>query len=90
MGVLSVVSLLLDRNRELGITGRDLLAENEERLYDVPIRMLSDINQQVRKREGVPMDRCVCMLVHDFSARHNYRSLIIMVYRSLVTAVYNT
>lgn len=47
MGVLGTVGLLLDRNAELGGEGEEFAGENEERLIDVPIRMLSDINQQV-------------------------------------------
>lgn len=40
---------LLDRNSELGQVedGEELAAEYEERLFNIPIRMLSDINQQV-------------------------------------------
>lgn len=38
----------MDKNGEqLEGEGDEYMAENEERLFDVPIRMLSDINQQV-------------------------------------------
>jgi len=57
MGVLGTVGLLLDRNAELGGEGEEFAGENEERLIDVPIRMLSDINQQVSGRRD---DVCGC------------------------------
>lgn len=48
MGVLGAIGLLLERNEALASEGDGFAVENEERLIDVPIRMLSDINQQVR------------------------------------------
>ena len=53
MGVLGAIGLLLERNEALAGEGDGFAVENEERLIDVPIRMLSDINQQV----------CVCVCV---------------------------
>ena len=47
MGVLGAVGLLLERNEALASEGDGFAVENEERLIDVPVRMLSDINQQV-------------------------------------------
>ena len=47
VGVLGVVGFLLDSNAVLG-GEEEYTTENEERLFDVPIRMLADINQQVR------------------------------------------
>ena len=47
MGVLGAIGLLLERNEALASEGDGFAVENEERLIDVPIRMLSDINQQV-------------------------------------------
>ena len=41
-----MVGCLLDSNEVLG-GQEEYTTENEERLFDVPIRMLADINQQV-------------------------------------------
>ena len=61
IGILASIGSLLDRNAELsqqlggasdegGVVSEDgLCLDNEERLLDVPIRMLTDINQQVRR-----------------------------------------
>ena len=64
MGVLGAIGLLLERNEALAGEGDGFAVENEERLIDVPIRMLSDINQQVcvwgwegQEREGGGMWR---------------------------------
>ena len=52
MSILDTVSTLLDHHPRLcqEETEENSL-ENEERLCDVPVRMVSDINQQVRWRE---------------------------------------
>ena len=47
IGVLNNVASLLDRNSEFSEDQQDTVTENEERLFDVPIMMLTDINQQV-------------------------------------------
>lgn len=47
IGVLNNLAGLLDRNSEFTTDGEDTVTENEERLFDVPIMMLTDINQQV-------------------------------------------
>lgn len=47
IGVLNNLATLLDRNSEFSEEGEDMITENEERLFDVPIMMLTDINQQV-------------------------------------------
>ena len=47
IGVLNNLASLLDRNSEFSVDGQDTITENEERLFDVPIMMLTDINQQV-------------------------------------------
>ena len=47
IGVLNNVASLLDRNSEFSENRQDTVTENEERLFDVPIMMLTDINQQV-------------------------------------------
>ena len=52
MGVLGAIGLLLERNEALASEGDGFAVENEERLIDVPIRMLSDINQQVCRWGG--------------------------------------
>lgn len=49
--MLNNLASLLDRNSEFNVDGQDTITENEERLFDVPIMMLTDINQQV----------CTCM-----------------------------
>ena len=53
IGVLNNLASLLDRNSEFSVDGQDTITENEERLFDVPIMMLTDINQQVYT--------CTCM-----------------------------
>ena len=45
--MLNNLAALLDRNSEFSGEGEDMVTENEERLFDVPIMMLTDINQQV-------------------------------------------
>ena len=50
IGVLNNLASLLDRNSEFSDEGEDMVTENEERLFDVPIMMLTDINQQVCMR----------------------------------------
>ena len=55
MGILNTVGYLLERNEEIG---EDMAADTEERLFDVPIRMLTDINQQV-PRLAFPPTRCL-------------------------------
>ena len=47
IGVLNNLAGLLDRNSEFSEDGEETVTENEERLFDVPIMMLTDINQQV-------------------------------------------
>ena len=47
IGVLNNLAGLLDRNSEFSEDGDESMTENEERLFDVPIMMLTDINQQV-------------------------------------------
>ena len=58
MSILDTVSTLLVHHPQLcqGETEESSL-ENEERLFDVPVRMVSDINQQVRWREAVELIR---------------------------------
>ena len=55
IGVLNNLAFLLDRNSEFSVDGQDTITENEERLFDVPIMMLTDINQQVH------VYTCICM-----------------------------
>ena len=45
--MLNNLASLLDRNNDFSEEGEDTVTENEERLFDVPIMMLTDINQQV-------------------------------------------
>ena len=53
MSILDTVVVLLDHHSRLAGGDTENSLESEERLLDVPIRMLSDINQQVRGgREG--------------------------------------
>ena len=48
MLVLDTVAILLDQHSRLCLaTDLENGLENKERLFDVPIRMVSDINQQV-------------------------------------------
>ena len=50
--MLNNLAALLDRNSEFSEEGEDTVTENEERLFDVPIMMLTDINQQVSGNPG--------------------------------------
>ena len=54
MSILDTVPALLDHHSRLCHSDSENSLETEERLFDVPIRMVSDINQQV----------CVCVCVH--------------------------
>ena len=49
MLILDTVAVLLEHHSRLRLTSdSENGMENKERLFDVPIRMVSDINQQVR------------------------------------------
>ena len=51
MLILDTVALLLEHHSRLCLSGdSENGMENKERLFDVPIRMVSDINQQVHYR----------------------------------------
>ena len=50
MLILDTVSILLEHHSRLCRADSENGLENEERLFDVPIRMVSDINQQVSMR----------------------------------------
>ena len=45
--VLSTVAVLLDKNAEVTVDGDEYRQENEERLFEIPLRMMTDFNQQV-------------------------------------------
>jgi hypothetical protein len=62
MLILDTVAVLLEHHSRLCLTS-DLEngMENKERLFDVPIRMVSDINQQVRRIS----QNCVISLLED-------------------------
>eukprot|EP00731_Ephydatia_muelleri_P027013 Em0018g1113a len=47
--VLSTVAALLDKNMEVATEGDGDCQENEERLCEIPLQMMTDFNQQVRK-----------------------------------------
>ena len=60
MSILDTVPVLLDHHSRLCHSDSENSLEAEERLFDVPIRMVSDINQQV----CVCVCACVCVCVH--------------------------
>ena len=68
MLILDTVSILLEHHSRLCRADSENGLENEERLFDVPIRMVSDINQQVsvvvwgecESECGVRVRECKC------------------------------
>ena len=61
MSILDTVSVLLDHHSRLCRVDSENGLENEERLFDVPIRMVSDINQKVCVCVCVCAHVCVCL-----------------------------
>ena len=55
MLILEMVAVLLEHHSRLCASDHESDIENKERLFDVPIRMVSDITQQV----------CVCVCTRD-------------------------
>ena len=60
IGILSIVSSLIERNTEFREKGDTPFGqENEDRLYEIPVKMLNDFNQQVRE---LNYNCCICFV----------------------------
>jgi len=61
INVLANLSPLLDKNSSLSAENQEYAAENEDRLYSIAVKMLVDINLQVRRAS----QNCVVSLLEE-------------------------